>query len=234
MDSSSFCALLEATLNADLAIRREAESRIDEFKKGSPDAFVSCLLQTLSSHQEEQLRLHAAVLLRSSAFGGPLEGDRNVWCRLSEETKETVKATLIRCIETDSSKTVRNNICDTAADLACDLVPVDQWASLGPQLVALINTNDPQKQQGALHILSEVIPALGPQLGGHQGGPQLAALVRGCLGAAAPAETRAEALALLVALVEDGQRSMFLLLVLLLLLLLFLLLLLLLLVLRLL
>ncbi|XP_026190590.1 importin-5 [Cyclospora cayetanensis] len=209
MDPSSFCALLEATLNPDSAVRREAESRITELKKGAPDVFVSCLLQTLGEHPAEQLRLQAAVLLRSSAFGGSLDGETNVWGRLSQQTRENVKTSLIRCVENESSKTVRSNICNTAADLACDLVPIDQWPTLGPQLLSLIYTNEPHKQQGALHILSEVIPALGPQLGSTDGGPQLAALVRGCLSTAKPAETRAEALSLLVALVEDAQRSIY-------------------------
>lgn len=210
-DPAAFCALLEATLNPDTSVRREAEARIEAAKKESPDAFVSCLLHTLTTHQSEQLRLQAAVLLRSSAFGGSVDGQRNVWTRLSAQMQETVKETLLRSLEGDNSRTIRNNICDAAADLACDLLPLDQWPSLGQQLLALINTNEPAKEQGALHILAEVIPALGPQLGGGaQGaGNQLAALVRGCMSAAKPAETRAEALSLLVALVEDGQRSVY-------------------------
>lgn len=164
MDLDAFVTLLRAVISPDTQMRKEAEKQIKEGKENQPARLIGLILTTLQSHPEEEVRLQAAVLLRSF-FRGVIDSDTHVWKRLGDQERSQVKQSLIASVEAENNKLVRSNICDTISDLACDLIPAGQWDELGQVLLGMIQSGVGTRQQSGLRVLSEVAPVLTDQLG---------------------------------------------------------------------
>ncbi|KEP59806.1 UNVERIFIED_CONTAM: HEAT repeat-containing protein [Hammondia hammondi] len=206
MDLETFVSLLRAVISPDPALRKEAERQIKEGKEKQPAALVSLVLQTVQSHSDEEVRLQAAVLFRSF-FRGVIDSEGHVWRQLGDAERTQVKQILLHCLDTEKNKLVRNNICDTISDLASDLIPVDQWNDLGQVLLAMIQSGVPVKQQTGLKILSEIAPVLTEQLAA--AAPLVCRIISACMASGQDVNTRVEAFALLVAVVEDMNKRVY-------------------------
>ncbi|CBZ53225.1 putative importin beta-3 subunit [Neospora caninum Liverpool] len=206
MDLEAFVSLLRAVISPDPALRKEAERQIKEGKEKQPAALISLILQTVQTHSDDEVRLQAAVLFRSF-FRGVIDSESHVWKHLGETERSQIKQILLHCLDTEKNKLVRNNICDTISDLASDLIPIDQWDDLGQVLLAMIQSGVPVKQQTGLKILSEIAPVLTEQLAA--AAPIVCKIICACMAAGQDVNTRVEAFALLVSVVEDVNKRVY-------------------------
>lgn len=204
---ASFAEVLSAAVSANDADRRNAEGQLQQLRSSDPNGLVEALLTTLSTSSDHQHRLQAAVLLRSTAFYGDLERETNVWRRLNPAAQERVKEVLLSCVVSERNRLVRRNICNTIAELACDLIPEKQWPSIGPQLLQLLQSPDADSQQSGLRMLSELVGVLSQEI--EQSAKQFCEIVLSLMAGDKSAETRVECMALVVALLDDCLRKVY-------------------------
>ncbi|XP_062018388.1 uncharacterized protein LOC133734787 isoform X3 [Rosa rugosa] len=122
--------------------RSEAEHVFNICKRADHESLSLKLAQLLQVSPDEKTRTMCSILLRKQLL------TRDLWRRLSRNTKSTLKHTLLSCIQRDDTPTsISKAICYAVSELASAVLFVEGWPELLPFQFQSTSYDAPPKLQ---------------------------------------------------------------------------------------
>ncbi|GIX66248.1 karyopherin beta [Babesia caballi] len=169
-DQGEFAALLDALASTNSAARADADAKITQLKRTDINAALKLTLEIMLRDPNEEHRLQAVILLRllldMSKSG---DAPKNMWKAVTNETKAFFKQSMMQCLQDEPVKTVRNNACDTIADLCISSLEPDEWPELARCTIQLIQHANPAYKKSGFKLLGECFSYFAEDLAPHLG-----------------------------------------------------------------
>ncbi|ORM39719.1 Importin-5 [Babesia sp. Xinjiang] len=167
-NQEAFAALLEALASANSAARADADAKITTLKRNDINTALKLTLNVMLSDQNDERRLQAVILLRllldlSKSGDAP----RNMWKLVTPETKALLKQSLLQCLHAETKNSIRNNACDTIADLCVTCLNTDEWPELTRCTIQLIQNENPMYKKSGFKLLGECFSYFADELSPH-------------------------------------------------------------------
>jgi hypothetical protein len=105
----------------------------------------------------------SVILLRRAV----IKGDLSIWSKLSGQTQEAVKGSLIASLENETEPYVRTKVNDTIADLAATVGKQGGWPQLLDEVFKFTKSNNPLHRDSALAIFGQLLALLPEELFPH-------------------------------------------------------------------
>lgn len=155
--------MLEQALQACLSEKKEERQAAERYLEqqlsaASPqkqkDACTTGLVGLLKSSPHAPVRSLSAVLLRSKLT----KGNPTIFLTLSQPVQELAKTTMLQCITTESTKLIRNQICDTVSEIAFAVLFAQggSWDQLLPFLHQCYNSGQDHLICAALFLFGRL------------------------------------------------------------------------------
>jgi len=144
---------------------QNAEAHLQQLS-AVPSTFLPGLLEVARTHDQQQFRQMAAVLLRRNV-------NPDSWAKTSPEAQTAVKTGLLEGLSNESVALVRRAFADATSKLAAVVCAGGAWNELLPFVFNLCVAEDAGRKQSGLELLSALgeevgeslaIPALEPML----------------------------------------------------------------------
>jgi len=144
---------------------QSAEAHLQQLS-AVPSTFLPGLLEVARTHDQQQFRQMAAVLLRRNV-------NPDSWAKTSPEAQTAVKTGLLEGLSNESVALVRRAFADATSKLAAVVCAGGAWNELLPFVFNLCVAEDAGRKQSGLELLSALgeevgeslaIPALEPML----------------------------------------------------------------------
>ncbi|XVE90185.1 hypothetical protein DITRI_Ditri20bG0058100 [Diplodiscus trichospermus] len=158
-DPSHFETLISHLMSSSNEQRSQAESLCHLAKQTHPDLLSLAFSRVLSSSPRPELRALSAVLLRKILT--PAADSSFLFPLLDETTRASIKSALLSTLQTEQSKTNVKKVCDTISELASSIVAIGGWPELLPFLFQSVNSTNPNLQESALLIFSQLAQNIG-------------------------------------------------------------------------
>jgi hypothetical protein len=112
--------------------RRAAEVKLDQVRSNDPNKYSLGMLQAIADEAlREDARALGFVLFRGGITADP-ESPKNVWGRISNDTKEQVKSAVLNLLKSIKENTLAKQIADLASEVS-EVVYIDTkelWTDL--------------------------------------------------------------------------------------------------------
>ncbi|EDO06826.1 uncharacterized protein BBOV_IV004650 [Babesia bovis T2Bo] len=167
-NQEAFSTLLEGLASANAATRADADAKITSLKNENINTALELTLQVLLNDANEERRLQSAILLRllldlSKSGDAP----RNMWRAVNPEVKILLKQSLLQSIHGESKGIIRNNTCDTIADLCIACLEVGEWPELTRCVIQLMQSDNPVYKKSGFKLLGECFNFFADELSPH-------------------------------------------------------------------
>jgi hypothetical protein len=157
MSDPQFEQLVQALMSNDNATRKQAEQLYNGARDSNPLQLIEHLMNMLQTHQAEQIRALAAVLLRRL-----LSAEAVIWDKIDDARKEMIKTALLGTLQNEAKGHIRRKVGHTIAELAsnaqCD---PDAWPQLLPFVLVLSQNPDASQRENALDLLNRLCEYIG-------------------------------------------------------------------------
>ncbi|GFE53671.1 karyopherin beta [Babesia ovis] len=167
-NQEAFSGLLEALASANSAARADADAKIMALKRSDINTALKLTLHVMLNDANDERRLQAVILLRL-LLDLSKSGDvpRNVWKAVLPETKILLKQSLLQCLHGETKNSIRNNACDTIADLCVACLDIDEWPELTRCTIQLIQHENPVYKKSGFKLLGECFSYFADELSPH-------------------------------------------------------------------
>ncbi|XVF06605.1 hypothetical protein REPUB_Repub06bG0063600 [Reevesia pubescens] len=153
-DSIHFETLISHLMSSANDQRSQAESLFQLAKQTHPDSLSLALCRVITSSIRPELRALSAVLLRKILT--PAADYSFLFPQLAETTRTAIKSALLSSLQTEQSKTNVKKLCDTISELASSVACFGGWPELLPFLFQCVNSTNPNLEESALLIFSQL------------------------------------------------------------------------------
>ncbi|GAM18967.1 hypothetical protein SAMD00019534_021420 [Acytostelium subglobosum LB1] len=148
-----FINTIMALSSPDTNTIRVAEEKFNSYKS-QPDQLVSCLLFLLVNSTEPVLKEYSSVLIRPLIT--PTHKD-TLWSKISSDLQNNIKIQLLRCLRSETSKSIRHKVVNIVSAIAPELISKNEWSELMGFLIEEAKSPNENMRESAYLIIGQMI-----------------------------------------------------------------------------
>lgn len=166
-DTDKLAQLIDNILNPNTQNRKESEDLIKSSAQANPDAFITSLMGILEGNYGDATKQSACVWLKSafSSFHSMID---DIYAKCSAEVRQMFQTNIFKCVASEKSATVRNQIADVIGDVAASLytneeiakqlgvTPGNAWPNMIQTVFELYQTNTEEAILSSLRIMKNL------------------------------------------------------------------------------